>query len=563
MGLRDQARRATAWLASEGRWAPGRQQEADSGSQPQGDAGMADSRLREQVNLTAYSANPTQEDYYWGRIAAGAEEDYYWRRLSDNWYQKDVIPSTYLEIHNQCYEAYNSNPLANYIVEITTNFVLGNGLTITAASRRAQKIIDHFWADPDNHMATRVYSLCTELSLYGEQFIRFFVNPYDGHVKMAQIDPSMIDQIETDPENIEKVVRVHRRPQGPGQNVWSSNFGSDSATGLSTTGSPGARRQAAGDRDAGTPAASSYDASTPPSSGSGGFKADTTSGEWLECPSACMQFAINKVSNAKRGKSDLATLLPWLRRYKDWLTDRVRINKYKGAFLWTIKLTGADRKTIDRKRMEYSYPPDPGSIVVHNESEEWSAVQPNISADDVEADGRAIKMMIAMGAGLPEHYLSEGGNVNYATAAEMGLPTFRKFQRRQDEVVLMIRAIVDRVLDEAVKAGTLPAGADRSYDVNVPELVPDDNTTLATAAATMANALALARDRGWISDETAMKLLFGCANVPVDMEEERARIADESRREVEDGRRKAGGRRQKGRDQGEDRSKAGTHVDAV
>jgi len=526
MGLRDRARTAAAWLAATGAWATpsrqpsvvSRQQEAD-GRPP-----TADGLLREQVNLTAYSANPTQEDYYWGRIAAGAEEDYYWRRLSDNWYQKDVIPSTYLEIHNQCYEAYNSNPLANYIVEITTNFVLGNGLTITAASRRAQKIIDRFWADPDNHMATRVYSLCTELSLYGELFIRFFVNPYDGHVKMAQIDPSMIDQIETDPENIERVVRVHRRPQGPGQNVWSANFGSVSATGLSTTGSPTAGTSDRADARLRAPAASSYDASTPPSSGSGGFKADTTAGEWLEC----MQFAINKVSNAKRGKSDLATLLPWLRRYKDWLTDRVRINKYKGAFLWTIKLTGADRKTIDRKRMEYSYPPDPGSIVVHNESEEWSAVQPNISADDVEADGRAIKMMIAMGAGLPEHYLSEGGHVNYATAAEMGLPTFRKFQRRQDEVVLMIRAIVDRVLDEAVKAGTLPAGADRRYDVNVPELVPDDNTTLATAASTMANALALARDRGWISDETAMKLLFGFANVPVDVEEERARIAHES-----------------------------------
>jgi hypothetical protein len=534
MGLRDQARVAAAWLAREGAWRPGRQEE-ESRSELEQDAGMA-ARVREQVNLTAYSANPTQEDYYWGRIAMGAEEDYYWRRLSDNWYQKDVIPSTYLEIHNQCYEAYNSNPLANYIVEITTNFVLGNGLTITAASRRAQKIIDRFWADPDNHMATRVYSLCTELSLYGEQFIRFFVNPYDGHVKIAQIDPSMIDQIETDPENIEKVVRVHRRPQGPGQNVWRSNVGGVSATGLSTTGSPTAGASNADARSR-TPAARSYNASTPPSSGSGGFNVDTTAGEWLECPSQCMQFAINKVSNAKRGKSDLATLLPWLRRYKDWLTDRVRINKYKGAFLWTIKLTGADRKTIDRKRMEYSYPPDPGSIVVHNESEEWSAVQPNISADDVEADGRAIKMMIAMGAGLPEHYLAEGGHVNYATAAEMGLPTFRKFQRRQDEVVLMIRAIVDRVLDEAVKAGTLPAGADRRYDVNVPALVPDDNTTLATAASTMANTLALARDRGWISDGTAMKLLFGFANVPVDVEEERARIAHESRH-------KAGGSRQ-------------------
>src|SRR5579884_3179220 len=66
-------------------------------------------------------------------------------------------------------------------------------------------------------------------------------------------------------------------------------------------------------------------------------------GEWFQAGKEVVQFTINKVSNAKRGKSDLATLLPWLRRYKDWLTDRVRINKYKGAFLWDVQLTGADR----------------------------------------------------------------------------------------------------------------------------------------------------------------------------------------------------------------------------
>src|SRR6266849_1202481 len=92
----------------------------------------AGERLAEAINPTTYSGGPLQEDWYWGRLSAGQEEDYYWRRLSDNWYQKDVIPSTYLEIHNQCYEAYNANPLANYIVEITTNFVLGTGITIAA-----------------------------------------------------------------------------------------------------------------------------------------------------------------------------------------------------------------------------------------------------------------------------------------------------------------------------------------------------------------------------------------------------------------------------------------------
>ena len=84
-----------------------------------------------------------------------------------------------------------------------------------------------------------------------------------------------------------------------------------------------------------------------------------------------------------------------------------------------MKLQGADAKTIDLKRIQYSYPPEPGSVIIHNESEIWSAVKPEISANDVESDGRAIRLMISAGAGLPEHYLADGGNANRAAAAEM------------------------------------------------------------------------------------------------------------------------------------------------
>ncbi len=141
-------------------------------------------QIQEQIDPTAFSASPTQEDQYWGRLATGDEEDYYWRRLSDNWYQKDVIPSTYLEIHNACYEAYNANPLAFAIIEITTSFVLGKGVTVVAHDPTIQRVLQDFWSDPDNHMDTRVYSLCTELSLYGEQFVRFYVNRMNGNLNL-------------------------------------------------------------------------------------------------------------------------------------------------------------------------------------------------------------------------------------------------------------------------------------------------------------------------------------------------------------------------------------------
>jgi hypothetical protein len=440
------------------------------------------SHIEEQINPTYIASSPTQEDWYWGRLATGGEEDYFWRRLSDNWYQKDVIPSTYLELHNQCYEAYNANPLAFAIVEMTTSFVLGKGVTVAARESGVQDVLMDFWHDPDNHMDTRVYALCTELSLYGEQFIRFFVSPYDGRVKIRQIDPSLIDQVETDPDDIETPLRFHRRPVGPSATL-------------------------PGDPAPVTPQ-----------------DQHNFDGEWFIAGKEVVQFTINKVSNAKRGKSDLATLLPWLRRYKDWLTDRVRINKYKGAFLWDVRLMGADRKTIERKKAEYAYPPEPGSVIIHNEAEQWSAVKPEINASEAAEDGRAIKLMVAVGAQLPEHFLSDGSYGNRATAAEMGLPTFLKFQRRQYVMRAMLRAILDRVLHEARKAGRLPDGIDTQYDIIFPEIDVGDHQTLATSVQLLVSALTTAKAQGWVSDETAMRLLFQFAGEEIDVNEEQERI---------------------------------------
>src|SRR5262249_62019646 len=108
-------------------------------------------RIAELINPTFISSSPAQEDWYWSR-ANGTDEDYGWRRLTDIWYQKDVIPSTYLEIHNQCYETYNSNPLAFAIIELTTSFVLGEGLTVSASNKRVQQVIDNFLHHPENRM---------------------------------------------------------------------------------------------------------------------------------------------------------------------------------------------------------------------------------------------------------------------------------------------------------------------------------------------------------------------------------------------------------------------------
>src|SRR5690348_3380876 len=116
--------------------------------------------VQEQINPTYFYSAPTQEDYYYGPLgASGSQEDLWWRRLSDQAFLKDVIPSVYLEIHNAVYEAWQANPRAFAIIEITTSFVLSEGITISAKNKRVQQLIDAFWYHPENHMEERIYSL--------------------------------------------------------------------------------------------------------------------------------------------------------------------------------------------------------------------------------------------------------------------------------------------------------------------------------------------------------------------------------------------------------------------
>ena len=172
----------------------------------------------------------------------------------------------------------------------------------------------------------------------------------------------------------------------------------------------------------------------------------------------------------------------------------------------------------------------PGTVIIHNEAERWSAVKPEINAQEAAEDGRALKLMVAIGCQLPEHYLSDGNNGNRATAVEMGLPTLLKFMRRQHVMKYMLHAILDRVLLEARKAGVLKAEVDDSYELIFPEIDVDDHQILATATQTLVSALSTAKTLGWVSDETAMRLLFQFAGEEVDIAQERARIQSEEAR---------------------------------
>jgi hypothetical protein len=217
---------------------------------------------------------------------------------------------------------------------------------------------------------------------------------------------------------------------------------------------------------------------------------------------------------ALRGESDLMPILPWLKRYKAWLEDRVRINKYKGAFLWDVSIEGADTTALRQKQAQYSKPPEPGSIIVHDEKEKWTAVRPEIGADQAETDGKAIRLIIAAGAGVPLHFLSEGESATRATAAEMGGPTFRHYAHRQLAFRAILEDLVATALERAAVVGRVarPRGGLAAnpwlLSSDVPEMIKADNKMLAEAARSIVDALAAMKREGWVDDARAIALAF-------------------------------------------------------
>jgi hypothetical protein len=178
--------------------------------------------------------------------------------------------------------------------------------------------------------------------------------------------------------------------------------------------------------------------------------------------------------------------LPWLRRYSRWLEDRVRLNAAVRAFLWIVHAPARLRADLQER---YRQPPEPGSVVIaEKDAESWEAVTPNLHASDAEKDGRAIRWMIVSGGpgtGLID--IGEGEDANQATGAVMQEQRRRFLRRRQSYLVyllsdLLLHAYCRRSL-ATLESSDVTSRSD--LIVKAPDISPEDNNELASAALSM------------------------------------------------------------------------------
>lgn len=386
-------------------------------------------------------------------------------------FNKQLYYYDYLKMHSQCFYAYNHDPILHAAVQIIRDFALGRdwSVQVRAKDPKMQDQGQALWGafDEVNDLRMLMNLACEELSIYGENFYWWLPNnatrisyqvmkgqePAKGLIpRVRLIDPSVINEIVTYPEDIKRV--LYYNWLAPTQ--YQMYTGTDK--GQPVTGTKFIMQQLP--------------------------------------PDQVDHYKINCRSNEKRGRSDLFAVLGYAKRLRDSVNYSI-IGLQKAA-AWSIDTTiEGNQEDVDayiRGQAMLGTIPNPGSEFVHTnkiareyKSNEAAARGSNSSAFDW------CFSMICAGLGIPQQYFGThlSGGSTRASALVATEPVVKKFEMR--------RNLIEQILMNMAKRLFKQFGIDAEIEVTFPELVSQDRST-------KLKDLAMAEMQGWISKERAAEI---------------------------------------------------------
>jgi hypothetical protein len=349
--------------------------------------------------------------------------------------------------------AWRVNPIARRIVRLMTSFVIGKGIQVTADDKATNAFLQEWWNHPLNKISRNIKRWKDEDTRTGNLFLLCTVGD-NGMLFVRAVPAEQIEEIETAENDVEQEIRYTK--DASGQDAWPA-----------------------------------YDPT-------------------IEQPSFMLHFASNKPVGSPWGEADLSPLLVWIGRYSSWLEDRVRLNRFRTAFMYVIRgsySSEAERST--REKTLNANPPKSGSVLVlnANNGEEWGILSATLDSFDASIDGLAIKRMIATGVGFPLHFLAEPEGSTRTTAEAAGTPTFRTLEESQDDFFEMLEQLA-RIAVEIRSRTDKNIDAAGKIKIQGPDITERDNATLALALGRSYPPIAEMFDRGAIDEKEFMRILY-------------------------------------------------------
>ena len=424
----------------------------------------------------AEPAEPLRE----AAAAQGHDDGAGWRRLSGDGLagmnDRDLAPMAQDRMQKLAEYLWQSNLLANRLVELPLAYLLAEGVTLQCKDPDHQLALNAFWSDPINNWPLKLEGRVRALGLLGEQCYIANVREGDGFVRLGYLDPRQIATVVNDPDNPEQPIGVVTKRDNRGRQYKYRVvvLGKDEEL----------------------------------------FSANTTRIRAEDFKDGeCLLYQVNKFPNGSRGRSDLLGQMDWLDAYDEFLFNELDRIGYLRNFVWDVTLNGADDPKV--KEFEKNFvPPGPNSVYVHNDQVKLEAKSPTLQAADTSQSARLLRNHVLGGSTTPEHWFGGGGDVNRAAASEMGEPTFKMYSMRQSKLKLMLEEIGRFVLwSQAQVQGTTPDWASDDWQVTAvfPELLNRDITKFASAMQAAVSAVIQMIDAGLLTEETALKIVADVA----------------------------------------------------
>ena len=403
-----------------------------------------------------------------------------WRRLSGDGLasinERDLEPMAQDRMQKLAEYLWQSNLLANRLVELPLAYLLAEGVALQCVDDEHQALLNAFWSDPINNWPMKLEQRVRALGLLGEQCYIANVREGDGFVRLGYLDPRQIATVVNDPDNPEQPIGVVTKRDNRGRQYKYRVIVLGEDAELFSERTQRIRAE------------------------------DFSDGEVL-------LFQLNKFPNGSRGRSDLLGQMDWLDAYDDFLFSELDRIDYLRRFVWDVTMTGADDAAVKKYEKEF-VPPGPNSVFVHNDQVKLEPKTPGLQAADTSQSARLLRNHVLGGATVPEHWFGGGGDVNRASASEMGEPTFKMYSMRQGFLKRMLEEIGRYVLwCTARTRGEKPDWATDEWQVTAvfPELLNRDITKFASAMQAVTAAVIQMIEAGLLTEETSLKIIADVA----------------------------------------------------
>jgi hypothetical protein len=418
-----------------------------------------------------------------------------YRRISSRGFRaatRDLPGFTQDEQNRQANKFFVENPWIRRLAKMVADFLVGNGVSVQSKDEQVQAELDAWWSDPVNNWEQRHYNVALEFGLYGEQIPEVVSNVFTGRHRYNWLDPLF-------------VACAHPHPKFPtipaSMDFWSSEMGGKHVRARILNGVP---------------------------------EPDTLAALRQDKEPVIYYFATNRLTGALRGHSNFYPLFEWadvMDNAAFTLGERMVILL---TFVWHLKADNldAEQKRTYREKLENA---QPSSSLITNKNVELTAVTPDLKSADFAEGVRLLKNIVAGAAGVPEHFMGEGGDVNFATAKAMSLPTLRSFLQQQREYIAIIRTMARGNLASVARKGRLRPDQVDEFTVQVDPMNPQDTTTVAGALNVLVTAMSSAKLEGWVNDKEAQQAIRNVLGGIVELDEQGPDPEDVRRTDLEPG----------------------------